>query len=405
MRLLFMYPPSPYLNHSMFKHYTYFAETIHLVSKWYPQLTVMDCAVEMKSRNEIYDAFAENDVLVLLIEPYNIHTTLSLAEIFKDIQPKGKTILYGTAAVLAANFLSQHEQVDYVIANGNFVGGIINIVRSMENGGESIGKIQYAQEGQTEHTWGCSLDAPVPLERYRYFGDKMFEFTVQVGCPYHCSFCSEKLLFPKSPNFLFAQRPEDEVVSIMERVKGRFDSVYFSATTLTYDRDWIIAICEELTQRKCIIPWRSDTRVDCLDPELLQIMKRSGLKSLSLGVESFEDHLLKSVNKRQSAETVQDQIMMCQKNGVDVKALLILGLPGQTAEDVLHTQHIVEKLGIRYRWKEYSPIRELYLADQKGEDIAPFIDGFSRSNYRTNSIPGLTAQQYMSLLFPHGYIR
>ncbi len=405
MRLLFMYPPSPYLNHSMFKHYTYFAETIHLVSKWYPQLTVMDCAVEMKSRNEIYDAFRVNDILVLLVEPYNIHTALSLAEIFKDIQPKGKTILYGTAAVLVANFLSQYKQVDNVIANGNFVDGIVNITRCIENGQKSNAIIQYPQGDPAERTWGCSLDAPVPLDRYRYFGSKMFEFTVQVGCPYQCSFCSEKLLFPKSSKLLYAQRPVNEIVSIMERVKGHFDSVYFSATTLTYDRDWIIAICEELTKRNCIIPWRSDTRVDCLDPELLQIMKKSGLKSLSLGVESFEDHLLQSVNKRQSAKTVLDQIVMCQENGVDVKALLILGLPGQTAEDVLHTQHMVEKLGISYRWKEYSPIRELYLADRKGDDIALFIDSFSRSSYRANSIPGLTAQQYMSLLFPHGYVR
>lgn len=405
MNVIFMYPPSGYLNHSMFKHYTYFAETIHLVSLRYPQILAMDCAVEMKNRNEIYEAFGNCSILVMLIEPYNVQIALSLATIYKNICPGGKTIFYGTAAVLIPNFLSSCDAVDYIIANGNFVAGIIEAIRQIEYGIECNSTILRPKVNTTKRLWGCSLDAPVPIERYRHFGNKMFEFTVQVGCPYHCSFCSEKLMFPKSKDFLFAQRPVNNVISVLKRIQSEFDSVYFSATTLTYDRTWIIDICEEMIHENCTIPWRSDTRIDCLDPELIQIMKQSGLKQLSLGVESFEDHLLNSVNKQQSAKTVYEQIMLCKDCGVDVKALLILGIPGQKADDVLHTQETVEKLGISYRWKEYSPIRELYLADCRKENIASFIESFSRSNFRADSIPGLSPEKYMSLLFPRGYIR
>lgn len=401
MNIMFLYPPSPYLNHSMFKHYTYLAETVDLVSRVHHDVTVMDCAVEMKSRNEIYDAFGICDLLAVLIEPYNIQMALSLAEIYKDIRPGGKTVFFGTAAVLVPNYLSQYGQVDCVIANGNFARGILEIAEKT-GAGE---KLSFPIVPENERQWGCSLDTTVPLERYRYYGGNMFEFTVQVGCPFHCSFCSEKLLFPKKGDFSFAQRPVEDVLSILKRVKDDFSSVYFSATTLTYDRNWIIEICEEMVKRNCILPWRSDTRIDCLDGELLEIMKRSGLKQLSLGVESFSDHLLSSVNKRQNATTVYDQIVMCKECGVDVKALLILGLPGQSAEDVLSTQRIVEDLGIAYRWKEYSPIRELYLADRKGEDVSPLITSFNRTNFRSESIPGLSPEKYMSLLFPKGYIR
>lgn len=95
MRVLFLYPPSPYLNHSMFKHYTYFAETIEVVSRTLPDCLSMDCAVEMKSRNDIYDAFNYCDLLVVEIEPYNVSSALALAEIFKDIQPQGRTLFLG----------------------------------------------------------------------------------------------------------------------------------------------------------------------------------------------------------------------------------------------------------------------------------------------------------------------
>lgn len=401
MRILFLYPPSAYLNHSMFKHYTYFAETVDLVSRVHPDVSAMDCAVEMKSRNEIYEAFRESDLLAILTEPYNIQMTLSLAEIYKDIRPGGKTVLFGTAAVLVPNHLSRYDQVDCIIANGHFAEGILEAAETRD----SREKISHPQVPQGQRRWGCSLDAAVPMERYRHFGNNMFEFTVQVGCPFHCSFCSEKLLFPKKGDFLFDQRPVEEVLSILERVKDDFSSVYFSATTLTYDRDWIGEICEEMVRKNCILPWRSDTRVDCLDPQLLEIMKRSGLKQLSLGVESFSDHLLTSVNKRQSAATVYDQILMCKQCGVDVKALLILGLPGQSAQDVLDTQRIIRELGIAYRWKEYSPIRELHMADRRGEDVSHLISSFNRTSFRSDSIPGLSAEEYMSLLFPKGYIR
>ena len=83
MKILFVYPPSSYLNHSMFKHFTYFAETIDLVSKKYSHISVLDCAVEMKNRNQIYEQFRNADRLILLIEPYNIRQSLELMEIYK----------------------------------------------------------------------------------------------------------------------------------------------------------------------------------------------------------------------------------------------------------------------------------------------------------------------------------
>ena len=218
MSILFMYPPSPYLNHSMFKHYTYLAETAEIISSEYVDVAVMDCAVEMKSRNEIYDAFWGCDMLAVLIEPYNIQSALSLAEIYKNTKPSGKTVFFGTAAVLVPNYLAQYKQVDYIIANGNFACGILSVAKQCD----SNNRIIYPRLLECERQWGCSLDVAVPMDRYKYFGGNMFEFTVQVGCPFHCSFCSEKLLFPQKDDFSFAQRPVEDVLSILQRVKDDF---------------------------------------------------------------------------------------------------------------------------------------------------------------------------------------
>ncbi|MDO4323712.1 MAG: radical SAM protein [Lachnospiraceae bacterium] len=402
MKIVFLYPPSPYLNHSMFKHYTYFAETIEIISRKYKDVCALDCAVEMKSRNEIYEKFRDADFLITMIEPYNIRIATELMEVCKSISKSSKTIVYGTAATLIPNYLSTYDSIDYVIANGEFAEGIFQILHHVADDPD---KILFPRSSVKERRWGCSLDSCAPLERYKRWGKGMFEFTVQVGCPFNCTFCSEKVLFRQSEDFIYAQRPVNESIAILKRIKDEYDSVYFSATTFTYDREWVLELCRRMTEENCVIPWRSDTRVDCLDVELVQGMREAGLKQLSLGIESLEDDVLRRVNKRQTSSEIMETIQMCKENGVGVKALLILGIPGQTAEDVFHTQKMVEELGIPYRWKEYSPIRELHYKDLQECDVSRELDKFSRNTFLASSIKGLSTEQYMDLLFPKGYIR
>ena len=191
MNISFLYPPSPYLNHSMFKHFTYFAETIDLVSKVFGHVQVIDCAVEMKGREELYYSFKKISWLVVLVEPYNITTAVEVMEVAKNVSPGVKTIVYGTAATLFSNHLSQCKMIDYIVGNGEFANGIIEIIR----GENARSKIVYPQVEAGGHKWGCSLDSDAPISLYKHWGKKMFEFTVQIGCPYNCSFCSEKILF------------------------------------------------------------------------------------------------------------------------------------------------------------------------------------------------------------------
>lgn len=54
MNILFIYPPSVYLNHSMFKHFTYFAETVNLVANSGYDVSVLDCGIELFDRRTIY---------------------------------------------------------------------------------------------------------------------------------------------------------------------------------------------------------------------------------------------------------------------------------------------------------------------------------------------------------------
>lgn len=409
MKILFMYPPSVYLNHAMFKHYTYFAETINLVKEQGYDVDVLDCGVELFDRRYIYSKLKRSDAVIVLIEPYNIRVAMSLVKITKEMNAKCCTIFYGTAAALIPNYLKKNSRINYIIADGFFYNGLIYALELEKH--KSIAELDKTDSKPIiirgigkKTTWGNPISDVVPINLYQKYGNNMLEFTVQTGCPYNCSFCSEKILFGNNVKY-FEQRPVDNIIEILKEASGRFSSVYFSATTFTYDRQWVLDICNSMIAEGIHIPWRSDTRIDCLDVELVRLMKNAGLKQLSLGIESFESKLLKRVNKGLKSDMLVDQIEMCHSEGITIKALLILGIPGQTADDVRHTNEMVEKLKIPYRWKEYSPIRELYKADQSEENVDTWIDAFDRTEFRTNSIQGLSSREYLELIFPDHYRR
>ena len=414
--VLFIYPPTVYANHSMFKHFTYFGETIDVVSRYIKQLNVLDCGVEQIEQKRIFNQFKKSSVLVMEIEPYNIEVAISLANMYKDFNSKGKIIVYGTAPTIIPNYLMSMKTFDFLITNGSFAIGILSILSEILN-------IDYPFEKKSQYyelinnnyilkgenyqlpieDWGVGNNKLLPLKQYSFYNKGMFELTVQTGCPFNCSFCSEKMLFDTKCGTRY--RDIESIIKIMKDIKPDFKEIYFSATTMTANRKWTEDLCNRLIKEKNTMPWRTVTRIDCVDEDLLLLMKKSGMKKVCFGVETFDNNLLKQVNKNQDANNIINVLKLCKKIGVQAKALLILGIPGQTAKQVKETAKILKDLDIEYRFKEYSPIKEAHLKDAKKEDVSDMIPIFNRSKYRCDSIKGLSKEEYMELLFPTNYVR
>ncbi len=71
-----------------------------------------------------------------------------------------------------------------------------------------------------------------------------------------------------------------------------------------------------------------------LTGDKLEGYREAGVNRISLGVQTFQDHLLKGVGRSHSAADSISTIEMCRREGIDNLNLdLIAGLPGQTEED------------------------------------------------------------------------
>ena len=415
-KILFLYPPTVYANHSMFKHFTYFGETVDVVNRYYKNISVLDCAVEQIEQKVIFNKFKESKILIMEIEPYNIEVSLSLGKLYKSFNKNGKIIVYGTAITIMPNYFKNQKLFDYIISDGNFAISILGILHNIlgtEYPYENISKYyqliddEYVVRGNDFQLpvkdWGIGYNKLLPLDKYKCYNNGMFELTVQTGCPFNCSFCSEKVLFNKFCGTKY--RDVEDIIKIIKNISSDFNEIYFSATTMTVNRKWTENLCNRLIEEKNKMPWRTVTRIDCVDEELLTLMKKAGLKKICFGVETFDDKLLEEINKNQNVSNVINVLSLCNKLNIKTKALLMLGIPGQTSKSVYDTVKILKELNVEYRFKEYSPIREAHILDSKNSDISAMIPIFSRYEYRSNSIPGISNEEYMELLFPMGYVR
>ena len=77
-----------------------------------------------------------------------------------------------------------------------------------------------------------------------------------------------------------------------------------------------------------------------LTSEKLEVLKAHGVNRLSMGVQTFDDRLLKKIGRKHSAQDVYDTIKLLEKKQFDnVSIDLIYALPGQTLESFRDTLH------------------------------------------------------------------
>lgn len=153
------------------------------------------------------------------------------------------------------------------------------------------------------------------------------------GCPFRCSFCSRPHLGKQ-----FRYRSAENVVNEIEECVGlgiREFLIYDD--TFTVNRNRAIAVGEEILRRRLEIGWDIRARVDCVDREMLKILKRAGCERIHYGVEAGTAKILKVLNKGITLERARETITLTRKTGIETLAYFMIGSPSETKADILKT--------------------------------------------------------------------
>jgi radical SAM superfamily enzyme YgiQ (UPF0313 family) len=157
------------------------------------------------------------------------------------------------------------------------------------------------------------------------------------GCNGKCSFCCKAVM----DKGIFLRSAENVLAEVHEVRSLGYRAAMFYDDTIAINRKRIEAICTGLEKVDFI--FRCFVRADQVDEELFSRMAQAGCYEVLIGVESGSQQLLNTINKQETVEQLKNAIMWAKKQGIRVKALMMVGLPGETWETVeLSRQFLAE---------------------------------------------------------------
>ena len=149
------------------------------------------------------------------------------------------------------------------------------------------------------------------------------------GCAFGCTYCVRT--FGRKMSYRSAASLAEEVTSL--RRLG-VHHVRFLDDTFTIKRQRVMELCDLLDQQEPGLTWTALTRLDRVDPELLERMRRSGCRRLYVGVESISERILELYNKGLTAAQIRAGLAQIRASGLECSAFFIVGAPDETPEEI-----------------------------------------------------------------------
>ncbi len=166
------------------------------------------------------------------------------------------------------------------------------------------------------------------------------------GCPNNCSFCTASLYYGSKIRMRSPENVLDEVEDIL--TNHRIKDITFWADTFTFNRQYVLDICQGIKDRKLKFRWMCNARVDKVDQKMLKAMKETGCQIISFGVESGVQSILNNINKNITLKQILQAFTWTKNAGIESAAHIIFGLPGETKETIKKTIKFVKEIDPDY---------------------------------------------------------
>jgi radical SAM superfamily enzyme YgiQ (UPF0313 family) len=225
------------------------------------------------------------------------------------------------------------EHADYVVC-GEGEEALLELVSTLKEGGDfsAIGNLCYRDgEAVRQNPWRPfveDLDA-LPIPDYKLIhgwkarrGQGIVSIATSRGCPFNCRFCSVILLFGRK----YRCNSGDRVMAEIRQNGLLGHHIFFCDDNFTANRERIKTLCERILRENLKIEWSAQVRVEAAnDPELLDLMARSGCFVVFVGLESINPETLKAYNKAQTVEGIRDCVINFHRYGIKVHGMFVFG--------------------------------------------------------------------------------
>jgi radical SAM superfamily enzyme YgiQ (UPF0313 family) len=279
---------------------------------------------------------------------------------FLDINKKIKKILPHVFSIFGgphATFFPEiikEEGVDAVCI-GEAEDALLELVERMKYREDmfDVKNFWFKQDGQIKKNGLRPLshdldNIPFPDRELFYEGDQNLRFIpirsilTGRGCPYSCSYCfnhAMRGLYEIGNKEYCRKRSVENVIEEIQQLTRNYRTKFlmFSDDLFVVSQKWL----EEFTiayRKNLSIPFTCNIRPLSAKDSIFKLLKEAGCISVQMAIESGNDKIRHDLlNRRESRENIIKTAEMVRRNGMKLYTQNIIGLPGETLENMLET--------------------------------------------------------------------
>lgn len=174
-------------------------------------------------------------------------------------------------------------------------------------------------------------------------------FVPHAGCPNRCSFCDQRTISGTAffPDADFVRGCCDTALRTMKN-PAESEIAFFGGSFTAISRPLMTMLLDAAApyiKRGDFRGIRISTRPDCIDAELLELLRTAGVTSIELGAQSLDDDVLKKNLRGHTAKDIADSCRLIREAGFEAGLQIMPGLYGSTREAELSS--IDEIIGVK----------------------------------------------------------
>ena len=167
-------------------------------------------------------------------------------------------------------------------------------------------------------------------------------FIPHLGCPNMCSFCNQRTI-----SHTVSAPSADEVKATLERAceklpMGTAEIAFFGGSFTAIERGYMVQLLEAaypFVKSGKVSGVRISTRPDCIDREVMDVLKKYGVTAIELGAQSMDDDVLSANDRGHTAEDVRKASALIKEYGFELGLQMMTGLYKSSPETDLRTAH------------------------------------------------------------------
>jgi len=316
------------------------------------EVIVYDRNVNREKLSRLLKSYDPDIVGVSVVSSRGLKDAVKVSE---TVKKSGKLVVWGgQMPTMQTALCFDCGCIDYIImGEGELT--FLELAQKIQNGQspDGIDGLAYKRNGEIVYTkcrdfadlkelplidWNLA-DPRVYYQKYIY--DNLLYLFSSKGCPFNCAFCGN-LGYHRCTH---RRRPTDMTLDEIENLVNNYNlnAVYFTDELWCAKKEDAYEFCRKVKERNLKFFWGCDSRADQYTREDLQVMYDAGCRWLLFGGESGSELMLKKLNKGIKSSGVENAVNICKEIGIASIVTLVVGLPGETQEEVRETI----KLGMR----------------------------------------------------------